>query len=365
MARRHDVRVDWKHLLVPGIALAVVLIIGAVAIWSFIERQALVIQPETLPKITIVTRDPSSRLAAAWVRLLTKAEMNPTLVPLETFDPIEGVVVFCDIPEIPARTVSLLEEFVSKGGALVFAGTPPRTPIGDFHLVADTGISDSTMKLGENASPVLARLNPGWPIAVRRTRVALLKESPRMGIDARWVTNSRAVAMHQEVQGARYLWFGFDPDSVMKDDGQLTLLLRTAFRWAAGQPVSDGAVGSPQTAKTLTPDARKDARENGFAFSVDRAKDPTLLTVRMINRGGRPLANPTVKVWMPPRVTKVALAGDVIMRRNATLTGVPEEGACLISLPSLTRNEDRVLKLEIVAERPNASAHTSQHASIR
>ena len=365
MARSRDVRVDWKHLLVPGIALAVVLIIGAIAIWSFIERQSLVIQPETLPKITIVTVDPSSRLAAAWVRLLTKAEMNPTLVPLETFDPIEGVVVFCDIPEIPPRTVSLLDQFIGKGGALVFVGVPPVTPIGDYHIVASPGLSDSSFKLGENSSPVLARLTPGTTIQVRRTKIALLKESPRMGVDARWSDKSRAVAMHEESRGARYLWFGLDPDAIASDDQALSLMLRTAFRWAAGQPVSDGAVGAPQTAKTLTPNARKEARDNGFAFSVDRAKDPSLLTVRMINRGGKPLANPTVKIWMPPRVTKVALAGDVIMRRNATLTGVPEEGACLISLPSLTRNEDRVLKLEIVEERTNAGAHTSQHARLQ
>lgn len=351
MARRHDARVDWKHLVVPGLALTVVLIIGAIAIWSFIERQSLVIQPETLPKITIVTSSTTSRLAASWVRLLTKAEMNPTLVPLETFDPIEGVVVFCDIPEIPPRTVTLLEEFIRKGGALVFVGTPPQTPIGQYHLTADEGLSDWSFKLGENSSPVLARLDPGIVFSVRRSKVALLKESPRMGVDARWSEKSRAVAIHEEVQGARYLWFGFDPDAITGDDATLLLMLRTAFRWAAGQPVSDGAVGAPQTAKTLTPNARKEARENGFAFSVDRAKDPTLLTVRMINRGGNVLANPTVKIWMPPRVTRVALGGDVIMRRSATITGVPEEGACLVSLPSLGRSEDRVLKLEIVAER--------------
>jgi len=132
---------------------------------------------------------------------------------------------------------------------------------------------------------------------------------------------------------------------------------------AAGQPVSDGAVGAPRTAKTLTAAARKEARDNGFAFSVDRAKDLSLLTVRMINRGGRPLANPTLKIWMPPRVTKVALAGDMIMRRNATLTSVPEEGACLMSLPLLTRNEERVLKLEIVEERPVPTGQASQHAN--
>lgn len=363
MARRHDVRVDWRHLVVPGLALAVVLIIGAVAIWSFIERQSLVIQPETLPKITIVTKDPSSRIAAAWVRLLTRAEMNPTLVPLESFDPIEGVVVFCDMPDIPARTVSLLEQFVRKGGAIVFVGTPPQSAIGRYRLASSEGVSDSSFKLGENSSPVLARIEPGTVIQVRRTRVALLNESPRMGIDARWSVKSRAVSMHEEVEGARYLWFGLDPDSIASDDQAVMLMLRTAFRWAAGQPVSDGAVGAPQPAKTLTPAARKEARDNGFAFSVDRAKDPSLLTVRMINRGGRPLANPTVKIWMPPRVTKVALGGDVIMHRNATITGVPEEGACLVSLPSLGRNEDRVLKLEIVERRPVFTGQNSQHAN--
>lgn len=362
MARRHDARVDWKHLIVPGIALAVVIIIGAIAIWSFIERQSLVIQPESLPKITIVTKDPSSRLAAAWVRLLTKAEMNPTLVPLETFDPIEGVVVFCDIPEIPPRTVTLLTEFMRKGGALAFVGAPPKTAIGEFRLVADSGLSDWSFKLSENASPVLARLQPGLTVAVRRSRVVLLKESPHMAIDARWSANSRAVAMHEEIAGARYLWFGLEPDA-LGDAPPLYVLLRTAFRWAAGQPVSDGAVGSPQTAKTLTPEARESARVEHFIFSVDRAKDPNLLTVRMVNGGGKPILNPTVKVWMPPRVTRVALAGDVIMRRNATLTGVPEEGACLISLPSLTRNEERVLKLEIVAERPGQPSVPSQNAA--
>ena len=219
-------------------------------------------------------------------------------------------------------------------------------------------MSDGAIKLGENASPVLARLNPGLALLVRPVPVALLKESPRMAVDARWATNSRAVAMHIEIDGGRYLWFGFDPDALLRDDDpSLMVLLRSAFRWVAGQPVSDGAVGAPQNAKTLTPDARREARQNGFAYSVDRAPNPRMLTVRMINGGGRPLPNPTVKVWMPPGVTKVALAGNAFMTRNATLSGDPGEGACLISLPSLTRNEDRVLKLEILERR---SAFTAQ-----
>lgn len=357
MSRRHEARVDWKHLAVYGLIVGAVVIVGAVAIWAFIDKQSLVLAPDPLPKITVVTADSHSRLAAAWVRVLTKAELPATLVPLETFDPIEGVVLFCDVPTISPRLDEALAEFTRKGGSLAFAGAPPATPIGRIHLIAETGKSDAAVRLSESLSPVLARLNPGAEIPTRVSDVAMLKESPRMNIDARWRDNSRAAVMHLEADGARYLWFGVDPTALANpEDRQLLLLLRTAFRWAAGQPVSDGAVGAPQLANTLTPDARREARANRFAFTVDRLTNRNQFGIRMMNRGGVPLLNPTVKIWLPPGVTQVALAGDFIMRRNATLTGVPEEGACLVSLPSLTRNEDRVMKLRIVEVRPRVAS---------
>lgn len=342
----------WKHLVFYGIVVAIVAIVGAVAIWSFILRQSLIIQPESLPKVTVVTRDPKSELAASWVQLLTKAEMAPTLVPLETFDPIEGVVVFCDVPRIPPRLATLLDEFVHRGGALVFAGTPPDTAIGRFRLLSEPGPSDRSFKLGENASPVLARLVPGSEIEMKPGTVALLKESPRMRVDARWSDSARAAIMHMEMEGGRYLWMGFDPRGVAGEDAQLMLLLRTAFRWVSGQPVSDGAIGAPQGARTLDPDSRREARENRFTFSVDPTRKTNVFTVRMTNRGGLPISNPTVKIWLPPRVTQVALGGNFVMNRGAVLTGAPEEGACIVSLPSLTRNEERTLSLRIVSVRP-------------
>jgi hypothetical protein len=352
MARRHEARADWRTLSFYGGVMIVVVLIGAVAIWSFIEKQSLVIAPEPLPRVTVVTADSRSPLAAAWVRLLTHAELPATLVPLETFDPIEGVVVFCDVDEIPPRLVAGLVAFTARGGSIVFVGSPPKTPIGSLHLVAERGQSDSAIRLAETVSPILARLTPGAELPARPAPVAFLKESPRMFVDARWSENARAAIMHLESNGARYLWFGFDPDKLaQQDDRQLALLLRTAFRWAAGQPVSDGAVGAAQVAKTLTPAARRDARAERFAFSVDRLPNPRLFSIRMTNRGGARLVNPTVKVWLPPGVKKVALAGGIVMRRNATVTGVPEEGACLVSLPALTRNEDRVMKLRIVEAR--------------
>jgi len=283
------------------------------------------------------------------VRLLTKAELPATLVPLETFEPIEGVVIFCGIPTIPPKLDEALVQFTQRGGAVVFVGAPPSTPIGKIHFVSETGKSDAAMRFSENASPILARLNPGDEIATRPVDVALLKESPQMNVDARWRDNARAAMMHLESGGARILWLGFDPTALASDDDpRLMLLLRTAFRWVAGQPVSDGAIGAPQLAKTLAPAARREARANRFTFTVDRLPGRDQFGIRMQNRGGIPLANPTVEIWLPPGVTEVALAGDLIMRRNATVTGVQDQGACLVSLPTLSRNEERVMKLKIV-----------------
>ena len=195
---------------------------------------------------------------------------------------------------------------------------------------------------------------------MRPSPIAFLKESPQMIVDARWRANARAVIMHMEIHGHRFLWLGFDPGALPAQphaDQQLTLLMRTAFRWAAGQPISDGASGGTPDVESFAPEARRAARAAGFAYGVDRLGNRAAFAVRMANRGGGPIENPTVKIWLPPGVTEVALAGDMIMRRGATLTGIPEEGACLVRLSSLTRNEDRVLKLKIVEMRPRGAIH--------
>jgi hypothetical protein len=352
MARRHEAAVAYKHLIVYGVMMVLVALIGVVAIWSFIEQQSIVIQPEPLPKITVVTTRSSSQLGAAWVRLFNAAELQATLVPLETFDPIEGVVVFCDIDQLPPRLAALLEEFVRRGGSIAFVGVPPKTPIGRFRLLYELADGAGGLRLGHHVSPVLARLRPGYLIPARPARVAMVKELPRMVVDVRWEGSARPAVMHMEQKGARYLWFGFDPRQLpARQDATMHLMLRSAFRWIAGQPVSDGAVGDPQTAKTLTSDARTKARAGGFGFSVDRMRQEGMYSIRMVNRGGIPLSNPTVKLWVPPDVTKVAFSGSIIMYRDASLTGIPQDGTLLVSLPRLRRNEDRVMKLKVIGRR--------------
>lgn len=346
---REEARVHWKHIALYVPVLLIVVILGGLAIWSFIEKQSMAtIEPAPLPKVTLVTADPRSPLTASWVKLLTAAEMQPTLVPVDRLEVLQGVVVICDLPTLPPKVAATLDQFVRKGGAVAVLGAPPQTPLGDLHLAADSGPSDSAFKLSESASPVLARLNPGYEVQVRPSRVAFLQETARMNVDARWTSNSRAVIMHMERNGSRYLWIGLNPDAlVTQDDRNLLLLMRTAFRWVAGQPVSDGAVGEANQAITFTPAARRDARAGRFSFSVDPLGDKRTFSIQMSNRGPKRLNNPTVKIWLPPGVTGVDLAGDLIMKRHATVTGVPEEGACLVALPSLGRNEERVMKLKI------------------
>lgn len=352
LRRIHEGKVEWKHIALYVPILLIAVAVGVVAIWSFITRQSLIIQPTPLPKVTLITGNPSSPFTAAWVRLLTTAEMQPTLVPLEKVEVLRGVVVLCDLPRLPSNLAHDLADFLRRGGAVAVLGTPPETPLGSLQLSADAGMSDNVMRDSEAVSPILSRLNPGHEFAVRPTRLAFLKETPRMNVDVRWKTNARAVVMHMEQEGARFLWIGFDPDTLyFPQDPQLLLMLRTAFRWVAGQPVSDGAVGSPQTAKTLTPEARRAAQAKHFVFSVDALSNPNAFSIRMTNRGKAPLENPTVKVWLPPGVTEVKLTGDPLNRRDASLTGVPEEGACLVSLPRLNANEDRAMKLKIVKRR--------------
>ncbi len=321
---------------------------GAIALWSFFEKQSLVTVPDPLPKVTVVTMNVNSRLAAAWVNLLTRAGLQATLVPMDKLDSIEGVVVLCDVPAIPPKPSAALDAFVRHGGSLAFAGIPPSTAIGKLRLSAEEGSSDTAIKLSEPASPILARLNPGSEVQMRSASVALLKESPEMNVDARWREKARAAVMHMEQDGARFLWMGFDPDALVeKDDRQMLLLIRSAFRWAAGQPVSEGAVGDATTARTLTPESRRDARAARFAFGVDRLTNPRLFLLHVANRGPKPIGNPSVMIWMPPHTSDAAVAGDLFMRRNVSLTAIQGERAWVVSVPRLGPNEERIVKLKV------------------
>ncbi|HEV2721155.1 MAG TPA: hypothetical protein VG323_14125 [Thermoanaerobaculia bacterium] len=343
---KHVARVEWKHVALYVPLLVLVVLLGAYALWSFFERQSLVVDPIPLPKVTVVTASPSSHLAASWVRLLTDAELQPTLVTADKVEALEGVIVLCDIWSLPPAFSARLDRFLNGGGAVVVIGPPPATPIAGLHLTADAGLSDNAVKFSETSSPLLARQLPGDVVSLRPANVAFLKETPRMAVDARWRTNARAAVMHMENGRTRCVWIGVDADALPPGgSNSFTLLVRTAFRWAGGEAISDGAVGAATETKMFSPDSRRSARGARFAFSVDRLQSHDAFGVRMVNRGPAPLENPTVKVWLPPNVREAKLAGDLVMRHNASVAAIPDQRACLVALPSLARNEERVLKL--------------------
>jgi hypothetical protein len=45
-----------KHLAIYGVVVALAVAVGALAIWSFIERQSLVVVGEPLPKVGSISR---------------------------------------------------------------------------------------------------------------------------------------------------------------------------------------------------------------------------------------------------------------------------------------------------------------------
>lgn len=344
----HDHRIDWRAILFYGLASALVLIVGGVVLFSFFEKQSLLasIAPEPLPRVTIVTQDPNSKLAAGWVSLLTRSEFSPTLVPMERFEPVSGVVAVCGIDQVSPRLIQQLDQIVSSGGGLVVLGAPPDNyPL--LGLTSKPGMSDSVLRLSDAVSPLMARVNPGHEMGGKPVPVALIDETPKMSVDARWKDSARAAVVHYPFQKSRVVWLGFDPDALfLPDDRQMSLFLRTAMRWADGQPVSDGAIGTPVSAKTFSPEARMDARASGFSFSVDRLEKEGVFSVRVTNRGKKRISNPTVRFWFPPGVGSISLAGSYVSRRRVDLVPLPEEDSVLVTLPVLEPNENRYFKLK-------------------
>lgn len=345
----------WRALLFYGLTSAIVVVAGGLVLYTFFEKRTLtqIIAPEPLPKVSIVTADPQSKFAAAWVDLLSSATFIPTLVPIERFEPTDGLLALCNLTELPPELESAVQATLEAGGGVVVLGAMPPADPPLLGLSTTRLVSDDVFRFTEAATPVLARVQPGKEIGSKPTDVAVVEETPRMVVDARWNSSARAAIAHYRLDPGRVLWFGFDPSKLyVPRDHQLALLLRTSFRWVAGQPVSEGAIGTPTAAKTLTRDARLAARAKRMSFSVDRLGKSDWYTLRLRNNTRERLLSPTVKFWLPPNTVRVELGGSLVSRRYVTLIGDPDEHAVLVSILSLGPFEDRIIKLRAVkAER--------------
>src|SRR5947207_7886805 len=120
-SRHHEAHVAWKHIAVYVPVVLVVIFLGGLALWSFTERQSLVVVPEAIPRVTLVTGDAASPLTAAWARLLNAAAIETTLVPVEQAGAVQGVVAVCNVKSVPPSL---------RGKGIAILGTPPATPVG-------------------------------------------------------------------------------------------------------------------------------------------------------------------------------------------------------------------------------------------
>lgn len=346
--RRHEHRVDWRSIGFYGFVSVLVLVVGATVLVSFFERQQLrqTIAAEALPNVTVVTTNPASELAAAWVSLLGTSDLPTTLVSVDKFQPTRGVVAICEVGAVTPAFRRDLERHLREGGGVLVIGVPPRE-LADLFGSASHVSSEGVIRVSDAASPVLARVQPGHQIGARPSLVAALDETPSVTVDARWSGNARAAIAHFHVNQQRVLWVGFDPSRLfVPGDRQLALMLRTGLRWAAGQAVSEGAVGEVAAARTLTPAARLAARNQRFSWSADRLQKEKLMSLRLTNRGTGRLLNPTVKVWLPAGTSSVSFSGSFVSRRRVNIT-TSEDGAVIVTLPMLERHEERLLKMKL------------------
>jgi hypothetical protein len=344
----HDPQAHGRAVAVYGLASLLVLAVGSVAIWSFVERRTIrgTLAPEALPAVAVVTADPDSELAAAWVELLTKAQFSPTLVPIERYEPSEGVLALADVDELTPRLAEGIRATLAQGGGVAVLGRVPEGAAALLAMTAGEGTSGSGIVFSEAASPVLARVRPGHSLRTAPRPVSLLEESPAMKVDARWEESARAAIAHYRHGGGRVLFLGFSPAALWnRADNELGLMLRTAFRWVAGQPVSEAAAGMPAASRTLTSASRLQAR-GVMSWSVDRLEaDGDSFVLRIRNNGSANLPNPTVKIWLPESAAQVDVAGSLFGRRGVSLSAVEGERAAIVSLAGLRAHEERLIRL--------------------
>ena len=348
---RHDPGAHGRAVAVYGLAGLLVLAVGSVAIWHFLERQSLrkILAPEPLPAITVVTGDSDSELAAAWVDLLTRAQFSPTLVTLDKYEPAEGVLAVADAVALTPALERGIREKLAGGGGGVVLGSPPQGTETLLGMTAEPGESGAAITFSEAASPVLARVRPGYELRATPESIGLLEETPTMKVDARWEGSSRAAIAHYRHGGGRVLFLGFSPARLWnRADNELGLLLRTSLRWIASQPVSEGAAGMPAASRTLTPASRLRAR-TVMSWSFDRLEGEAGEFILRIRNGGKVnLPNPTVKIWLPEKVRDIEVAGSLFGRRGVSITPVEGERAAIVSLSGLRGREDRLIRLQAV-----------------
>lgn len=338
----------WRVVLFYGLTGSAVAIIAATVLYSWFARQMLAasIVAEPVPSVVLLANEGSAR-AAAWVRLLNDAKVPTKLVEPARADAAPGVIALCEPDAVPPAVLAELQRRLARGEGVVLIGAVPPPVATLVGFGTEEGESGGLLEIGDQASPILARVAPSHQAWFAREPGAIAMETPEMQIDARWRQSARAAIAHLTTPaGGRVLWLGFDPAAMQRArDPQLELMLRTALRWVDGQPVTEGAAGELAAAQTIAVGARTEARRRRLTYSADRVANRRLLSIRLQNRSGEAIANPAVRVWLPPGSSRPELAGSWFSRRRVSVQHDGEEGSVTLTLPALAPHEERLLAL--------------------
>ena len=338
----------WRVVLFYGIAGSAVAVVAAAVLYSWFARQMLAasIVAEPVPSVVLVADDGSDR-AAAWVRLLNDAKVPTKFVGTSSTAPVQDVIAICEPGDLSEGMRREVERRLAGRRGIVLVGAVPPALAQLVGFGTEPHESGGLLEIGDQASPVLARVTPSHQTWFAPFPGAVVVETPQMQIDARWRETSRAAIAHFTTpSGTRILWLGFDPASMRRGrDAQLELMLRTALRWVDGQPVTEGAAGEFAAAQTIAVGARSEARRRRLIYSADRVASRKLLSIRLQNRSGEAIPNPAVRVWLPTGKGMPELAGSWFSRRRVSVQHDPAERSVTLTLPALGPHEERLLAL--------------------
>lgn len=338
----------WRVVLFYGVTGSAVAIIAATVLYSWFARQMLAasIVAEPVPSVLLLADDGSEQ-TAAWVRLLNDAKVPTKLVEPARIDAAPGVVAIGGLKGLAPALRAEFQRRLAAGQGVVLIGSVPREVTALVGFATEEAESGGLLEIGDQASPVLARVTPSHQAWFTPGRGPVAVETPKMQIDARWRQSARAAIAHLTTPaGGRVLWLGLDPAAMQRArDPQLELMLRTALRWVDGQPVSEGAAGELGGAQTITVGGRVEARRRNLAWSADRVADQHLLSITLRNRGDEAIPNAAIRVWLPPESGSPQLAGSWFSRRRVSMIHDGDERSVTLTLPALGPHEERLLAL--------------------
>lgn len=338
-----------RTVLIYGTLAFVVGAAAALVLALFISRGAIR-KPATaapLPKAVVVAPN-GERTAEAWITALTAAELDATLVEPQNYVGGDHLLILGSLDGNHAAITSEVKRRIASGGGIVVIGQIP-SAVADLLGVRarDESVTQPQLQIGERSTPLLARVGPGLQLPADAAAHPILEESPEITVDARWAGPPSAAIAHWMRGAARVAWFGIAVDaSSLERTPPIAVIVRAATRWAAGQPISDGAIRSRSEVSSFDAASRQEAQTRGLGYSADQI-DTDELDVLVVNRGAEAIRNAQVRIWLPAGARSAAIDPPLFFGSDATLQDAGE-GAYDLMVPSIRPGERLRYEIELI-----------------